>query len=91
MEELCPAEMADYDHVYYDGVTGATLPATQLEIKCMKEMNVHTPCEHGAVKERGLTPIGSRTRVIQNILSSGPDWLLKRRRERRSWIRRTRL
>ena len=26
----------------------------------MKEMNVYTPCEHGAVKEQGLTPIGTR-------------------------------
>ena len=34
-EEPCPAEMADYD---------------QLEIKYMKEMNVYTLCEHGAVK-----------------------------------------
>ena len=32
----------------------------QLEIKCMKEMSVYTPCEHGAVKEQGLTPIGTR-------------------------------
>ena len=27
VEELCPAEMADYDHVYYDNVTGASLPS----------------------------------------------------------------
>ena len=26
----------------------------------MKEMNVQTLCEHGAVKEQGLTPIGTR-------------------------------
>ena len=26
----------------------------------MKEMNVYTPCEHGAVKEQGFTPIGTR-------------------------------
>ena len=26
----------------------------------MKEMNVYTLCEHGAVKEQGLTPIGTR-------------------------------
>ena len=26
----------------------------------MKEMNVYTPCEPGAVKEQGLTPIGTR-------------------------------
>ena len=49
----------------------------QLEIKYMKEMNVYTPCEHGAVKEQGLTPIGTRLGLyeqgsIQNILSSGP-------------------
>ena len=66
MEEPCPSEMADYDHVCYDSVTGASLPsklceeAMQLEINNMKEMNVHTPCEHGAVKEQGPTPIGTR-------------------------------
>ena len=32
----------------------------QLVIKYMKEMIVYTPCEHEAVKERGLTPIGTR-------------------------------
>ena len=26
----------------------------------MKEMSVYTPCEHGAVKEQGRTPIGTR-------------------------------
>ena len=58
--------MADYDHVHYDNVTSASLPselceeAMQLEIKTTKEMNVYTPCEHGAVKEQGLTPIGTR-------------------------------
>ena len=63
VEEPCPAEMDDYDHVYYDNVTGASLPskmcdvAMQLEIKYMKEMNVYTPCEHEAVKEQGLTSI----------------------------------
>ena len=47
-------------------VTGASLPSKlceelmQLEIKCMKEMNVYTLCEHGGVKEQGLTPIGTR-------------------------------
>ena len=49
VEEPCLAEMADYDHVYYDNVTGASLPsemceeAMELEIKYMKEMNVYTP------------------------------------------------
>ena len=58
--------MADYDQVHNDSVTGAALPsklceeAMQLEIKYMKEMNVYRPCEHGAVKEQGLTPIGTR-------------------------------
>ena len=58
--------MADYDHVYYDNVTGASLPselceeAMQLEIKYIKGMNVYTSCEHRAVKEQGLTPIGTR-------------------------------
>ena len=48
MEESCPAEMADYDQVYYDSVTGASLlsklceEAMQLEIKYMKEMNMCT-------------------------------------------------
>ena len=27
VEEPCPAEMADYDHVYCDSVTGASLPS----------------------------------------------------------------
>ena len=63
MEEPCPAEMSDCDQVYSDSVTGASLPsklceeAMQLKIKYMKEMNVYTPCEHGVVKEQGLTPI----------------------------------
>ena len=41
VEEPCLAEMADYDRVYYDSVTGASLPsklcevAMQLEIKYM--------------------------------------------------------
>ena len=66
VEEPCLAEMADYDRVYQDSVTGASLPskicgeAMQLEIKYMKEMNVYTPCEHGAMKEQGLTPMGTR-------------------------------
>ena len=66
VEEPCLAEMADYDRVYYDSVTVASLPsklceeAMQLEIKYMKEMTVYTLCEHGAVKEQGLTPIGTR-------------------------------
>ena len=64
VEQRCPPEMADYDH--YDNITVASLPcklceeAMQLEIKYMKEMNVYAPCEHGAVKEQGLTPIGTR-------------------------------
>ena len=96
VEETCPAEIGDYDQVYYYSVTGTSLlsklceEAMQLEIKYMKEMNVYTLCEHGAVKEQGLTPIGTRyslrTRAIQDILSSGQDWLLRRRRERRIWI-----
>ena len=32
----------------------------QMEINYMKKMNVYTLCEHGAVKEQGLTPIGTR-------------------------------
>ena len=92
VEEPCLAEMAGYDRVYCDSVTGASLPSElceepmQLEIKYMQEMNVYTPCEHEAVKEQGLTPIGTRWvfthKVIQNILSSVPDWLLRRRRRR---------
>ena len=31
VEEPCPAEMADYDHVYYDDVTGASLPSELCE------------------------------------------------------------
>ena len=66
MEEPCTAEMADCDHVYHDSLTDAMLPsklceeAMQLEIKYMKEMNLYTLCEHGAVKGQGLTPIGTR-------------------------------
>ena len=65
VEEPCLAEMPDYDQVY-DSVTGASLPsklceeAMQLEINYMKEMSVYTPCEHGAVTEQGLTPLGTR-------------------------------
>ena len=56
VEEPCFAEMADYDRVCYDSVTSASLPsrlceeAMQLEFKYMKEMNVYTRCEHGAMK-----------------------------------------
>ena len=66
VEEPCRAEMTNNDHVYHDDVTGASLPskmceeAMQLEIKYMKEMDVYTPCEHEAVKEQGLTSIGTR-------------------------------
>ena len=66
VEQPCPAATADYDRVYLDSVTGASLlsklceEAMQLEIKYMKEMNAYTPCEHGATKERGLPPIGTR-------------------------------
>ena len=48
MEEPCPAEMAHYDHVYYDDVTGASLlsllceEAMQVEIQYMRDMNVYT-------------------------------------------------
>ena len=48
VEEPCPAEMADYDQVYYNSVTGASLPsklceeAMQLETKYMKEKCVHS-------------------------------------------------
>ena len=66
VEEPCLAEMADYDQVYCDNVTGAAFPsklceeAMELEIKFMKEMNLYTPCEHEAMKEQGLSPIGTR-------------------------------
>ena len=42
VEEPCPAEIADYDQVYYDSVTGVSLPSElceetmQLGIKYMK-------------------------------------------------------
>ena len=58
VEELCHAEIANYDHVYYDDVTGASLPskwceeAMQVEIQYMREMNVYTPCEQETVKEQ---------------------------------------
>ena len=87
--------LADCDRVYGDSVTGASLPsklceeAMQLEIKYMKEMNVYTPCEHGAVKEQGLTPIGTRWVFAIKGDTEHPfiqDWVLRRRRERRIWI-----
>ena len=31
VEELCLAEMADYDQAYYDNVTGASLPSKVCE------------------------------------------------------------
>ena len=31
VEEPCPAEVASYDHVYYDDVTGASLPSKLCE------------------------------------------------------------
>ena len=50
---------ANDDHLYHDDVTSASLPsskiceeAVHLEIECMKEMNLYSPCEHEAVKER---------------------------------------
>ena len=33
----------------------------------MKEMNVYTLCEHGAVKEQGLTPIGTRLAFANKV------------------------
>ena len=90
VEEPCPAEMTDYDQVYHDSVTGASLPsklceeAMQLEIKYVKEMNVFSPCEHGAVKEQGLSDWDTLGLYEQGrYRTSGQDWLLRRRRERR--------
>ena len=63
VEEPCPAQMAKYNHVYYDDVTGASLQsklceeAMQVEMQYMREMNVYLSCE---VKNQGLTPIGTR-------------------------------
>ena len=48
VEEPCSAEMADYDRVDCDSVTGSSLPSTlceeamQLEIKYTKDECVHT-------------------------------------------------
>ena len=56
--------MANYDHMYYGGVMGASLPskmceeAMQVEIQHTREMNVYTTCEHETVKDRCLTSIG---------------------------------
>ena len=89
-EEPCPPEMADYDHVYYDNVTGASLSSEMCERSNAAGNQVH---ERGArSRERARTPsdwdlLGLlRTGVIPNILSSAPDWLLRRRKERRRWI-----
>ena len=52
--------------MYYDDVTGASLPsklceeAMQVEIQYTREMNVYTPCKHDTGKDQGLTPIGTR-------------------------------
>ena len=65
VKEPCPAEMADYDHVYYDNVTGASLPskmseeAMQLEIKYMKEMNVYTPLRARSRESLDSTPVNT--------------------------------
>ena len=65
----------------------------QLEIKYMRMSTLLTSTE--SWKSKDSLRLGhdgsSRTRVIQNILSSGSDWLLKRRREQRRWIWRTEL
>ena len=69
-EEPSLAEMADYDRVYYDDVTSASLSsklfeeAIQLEIWYMKEMNVFSLFELGAVTE--FIP---RTRVIAHCFT----------------------
>ena len=34
VEEPCPAEMAGYDQVYYDSVTGASLPLNYVKKQC---------------------------------------------------------
>ena len=49
VEEPCLAEMADYDEVYYDSVTGASLPSKLCE-EAMQQKS--SACEHGAVKEQ---------------------------------------
>ena len=78
MEEPSPAEMADYDHVHYDNVKGASFPselceeAKQLGIKHTKDMTVCTLCEHGAVKEQGLTRIGTRWVFTNKVTSFHP-------------------
>ena len=65
MEEPCLAETGNYDHVYYDEVTGVAFPtklceeAVQLDVEYM-EMDVYTPCENETVMELGLTRIGTR-------------------------------
>ena len=49
--------MADYDRVYHDSETGASLPsrnceeAVLFEIMYMREMKVFSRCEHGDVKD----------------------------------------
>ena len=61
VEEPCPAEMADDDHVYYDNVTSASLPSKM----CEEAMQLEIKNTNETVKEQGLTPIGTR-RVFTN-------------------------
>ena len=57
-EEPCLAEMTDYDHMYHDNVTGASLPckmceeAMQLEIKWNKEMDERVHLLRARSRER---------------------------------------
>ena len=39
VEEPCLSEMTKYDHVYYDNVTGATLPSKMCEEDMQLEIN----------------------------------------------------
>ena len=47
VEEPCPAVTASYDHVYYDEVTGASLPTDLCEEATQVEVPVHERDERG--------------------------------------------
>ena len=46
VEEPCPAEMAGYDHVYHDSVTGASLPSKCVSKQCSWKYQAHERDEY---------------------------------------------
>ena len=97
VEEPCPAEMADYDK---NSLRQCDRCIASFQIMCRSSAagnQVHDgdDCVHALwawSRERTRThsdwdTLGPHEQGrSQNILSSGQDWLLRRRRERRIWI-----